>query len=262
MTAPDTLAIQDYNQVTIDGSIQLVSSSGASWADPDGNARIQNIGAGGISVSGNLTASRQATNPGLHSSDFIFSTTGAITVSGSIAGTSLQSAAGTASDLDFDAGSVITLVGAIDLDDVNGGSQEGHAVLTTTSGAGLTIVIGDENSPGTSTLDFDLLDYIQFESSTSESVIYQAIANFSGEGSTQIRVGSPGDVVYYDDSANPGLLGGGPNSDGIYNIGGGGTLEPLSTYVPEPTTAALLGLGGLLGITGAIRHRKRSAPRH
>jgi hypothetical protein len=128
-------------------------------------------------------------------------------------------------------------------------------VLTTTGGTGYTIVIGNEDNPGNKTLDVaNLVSYVQFNSFTGESVIYQTISGFSGDGSTQFRVGTAGDTIYYyhDETVNTALRAGG--TDGVYNIGGGGTLAPI----PEPATLGLLGAGVMvLALAGARRRRRR-----
>jgi hypothetical protein len=232
-----TITIQRYNQATVDGNIDTSMTSGGAWAHSAKHIRILNIGSGGITVSGNMTANRSVGNSGMNAGSFLFSTTGPIHIRGTMTsqGTS-SSALGGAGNIDFDAGSQITIVGAIDLDDASSSSQEGYAVLTTTGGEGYTIVIGDEDNPGNKTLNFGVINYIQFESFTGESVIYQTISGFSGNNSTQFRVGTAGHKIYYyhDETVNTALRAGG--TDGVYNIGGSGTLEPI----PEPPKGTVI----------------------
>jgi len=140
----------------------------------------------------------------------------------------------------------IVIVGAIDLQGNTGGTPpdpQYNGVLTLETIAS-KITLGDEANPGAEILDLDKVKYILFDSETGVSWIWHDIDNWS-DGSDTLRVGNPGDVVYYSRGANPDLLTGGPLGDGVYPLTGGGidgTLEPTPLPVPEPAGLGLLGL--------------------
>jgi hypothetical protein len=237
---PYNITIQNYNQVTVGGYIENKWTSGnhVYYDQAGANIEIKNIGSGGIDVSGKMDTSRAATLTG-NVGNIVLSASGPITTRGSLIGVEITGEThndGPAGNLDFDSGTSITILGAIDLDNGASSSKEGYAVLTTTGGTGYTIVLGNVDNPGNVTLDFNKINYVQFESFTGESVIYQTISGFSGNGSTQFRVGTAGHKIYYyhDETVNTALRAGG--TDGVYNIGGSGTLEPI----PEPPKGTVI----------------------
>jgi hypothetical protein len=136
----------------------------------------------------------------------------------------------------------IRIDGTLDLD---ADDHPGYAELQTTNSE---IILGLESDPGAKTLDLAKLEYIEFDSAAGVSWIWLDIDRWT-DGSDQIRVGNQGDVVYYSPVANPDLVLGGDN--GVYALTGGGipgTLQPVPSAIPEPGAAALLLLGGLLGL--------------
>lgn len=155
----------------------------------------------------------------------------------------------------------INILGAIDLSTSEFNSAQDSGSLQLVAGGQITLA----------TLDMNKLLFAELQA-VADSEITGSLLNFdttagSGSGSTfdpfvtsqtLLRTGI-GKIIYYD-AGNPdnAYLGGYTYqvADLLGNAGQGGWLTPGTSAVPEPATLALLSLGGLAMIGGAIRRRR------
>lgn len=245
--------IQHYTSVDITTTFEAKNK--VNFVTP-ADVQIIHIGTGGVTLPTVDISNASQLNAAAEASDLTITTTGHVTINGNLTFTSADATNGDAGDATISAGNLLQIKGTINGNSAHGNAYDGYLDLTTTSAAGAnpSIILGEAGVPGG--LDLSNVRYVRFAASNHVSVIYQTISGFTGDGSTQFQVSAPGDIVYYADAANAGLLAGvgGP----VYDIGGGGFLEPLSMAVPEPATMAFLAIGGLTMAGAAIRRRLRA----
>lgn len=146
--------------------------------------------------------------------------------------------AGRAGNFTVTAAGDITIVGLIDMH--RGRATSTHGTLDLAAGG--TIYLND--------LDLDLLAMAKLGSFTSQ--IQGVLSNFTGNDDPRLRTYLGGTVYYDPDVVGNEYLNGQTYS--LLDLGGNST--GILTPVPEPTTLALLALGGL-SLSGASLRRRR-----
>ncbi|MDD4891049.1 MAG: PEP-CTERM sorting domain-containing protein [Phycisphaerae bacterium] len=234
--------IQHYNSVNI---TTLLQATRFFLGPAPGDVQIINIGSGGVTLPTVDVSSTSNLNSNTETSDVTISTTGPVTINGDLTffATGLSGGSGgkNAGDVTITAGAKLWVKGTINGDCDYGNTFDGYLDLTTTAtGSDPTIVIG--SSGVAKTLDLAKVQYVRFAASNHASLIYQTVSGFTGNGSTQLRVGAANDVVYYFDfnGFNATLRAGG--TDGVYTIGDSGILKPYS-QANTPTNNSKLWIG-------------------
>jgi hypothetical protein len=138
----------------------------------------------------------------------------------------------------------IDIDGGVDLNlETGSGGRDGRLSLTNTDVLG-EILLG--------TLDLDKVQYAIFDAAGGSSTIEGALLNFTS-GTDKLRT-PDGQKVFYDPASNPSLGGLTYDLFAPDGVSDGGVLTPI---IPEPATMTMLGLGGLMGLTGLVRRRRR-----
>ena len=195
--------IQYYTSVTVTATLtgNCVYKFGSR---PD--VVISNIGAGGITVPTTTANNDSMPKDGFDDdnvSDIRFSTTGPITVNGTLYATVAATVSSytevRGGNITLLAGGDILVTGTVDGNCAHtvGSSHDGDALLKTT-GVNSTITVGY--------LNLDRVRYADFDCAGGVSHITGVLSNFTGKNDASLRV-PEGQTIYYDPKLNPSLNG-------------------------------------------------------